>query len=56
MKNLSKKINIINQALNNINHVDINVTFNYVVNYVLDNGLIFDNKDYDYFEFKISTI
>jgi hypothetical protein len=51
-----KKINIINQSLNRINHVDMNITFNFVVNNILENDLIFDNKDYNYLLYKLKAV
>jgi hypothetical protein len=51
------KKQIIDRALSKfIKIVDLDFTLNFVINSVLDKGLKFNNKDYDYFELKINKL
>jgi hypothetical protein len=34
----------------------MNITFNFVVNNILENDLIFDNKDYNYLLYKLKAV
>ena len=55
MKIICKKMEVITDSLKSINHVDMEVTFQYILREMFANGLDFSNKDYDFFINKLQT-